>query len=375
MRKILLFCLIALLALPTFAQNAAMVAVASQRFENGEMIYRHDNGEIYVISNSSGQWWRFPSSQYGRLSENRQTAPSNRISPANGFGRIWANNETIRRELGWAANVEIGFEMRFTSVSSGNLYLTRLNGIILELSNNGRWRTVTSIPIREGASISRFTLSSQSIAKGGTISINWEATGADFVQLAMTDTANPVGSATVFDSMPLSGSLDWTIPETIQGDVVVTLWLINLVPSTSPSCCYDHLSSLSRPLDVFQDTCFRIDTQAAYQRFEEGFMIWRKDNGEVRVFYDDGTWLVIQESTYATLANNPYVLPESCTFGASMVNAFWAVWSGMVQWEIGCPVNNEYGYTLRIQAQSNGDFSYCLPSGDEIRLNGQAWHY
>ena len=104
-------------------------------------------------------------------------------------------------------------------------------------------------------------------------------------------------------------------------------------------------------------------------------MIWREDNGEVRVFYDNGTWQVIQENTYAELVNNPYVLPESCTFGANIVNAFWAVWSGMVQPEIGCPVNNEYGYTLRIQAQSNGDFSYWLPSGDEIRLNGQAWHY
>jgi hypothetical protein len=374
MRKFLLLCLLLLLAVPSFAQNATMVSVVSQRFENGEMIYRQDNGDIYVISNSSGQWWRIPSSQYGRLSENRQTAPSNRISPANGFGRIWANNETIRRELGWAANVEIGFEMRFTSLQSGELYLTRLNGIILELSTSGRWRTVSSIPIREGANISRFTLSSQSIAKGGTITVTWEASGADFVQLAMTDNANPTGPSTVFDSMPLSGSLDWTIPESIQGDVVVTLWLVNHVNSTSPSCCYDFLTSLSRSLDVYQDTSFRIDTNAAYQRFEEGFMLWREDNVEVRVFYDNGTWQVIQESTYALLVNNPYILPESCTFGAEIVNAFWAVWSGMVQWEIGCPVNNEDGYTLRIQAQSNGDFSYWLPSGDEIRLNGQTWH-
>jgi hypothetical protein len=373
MRKVFILVLLLLLALPSMAQNATVVAVVSQRFENGEMIYRRDNGDIYVISNASGKWWRFTSAQYGRLSENRQTAPGNRISPANGFGRIWANNETIRRELAWATNVEIGFEMPFTTTATNLLYLTRLNGIILELSSNGIWRTVTSIPVREGAEIRRFTVSPQSIVDGGTITISWEVSGSDFVQLAMTDTANPTGPATLFDSMSLSGSLDWTIPETISGDVVVTLWLVNHVQSTSPNCCYDWLTSLSRQIDVYQDSSFHIETHAAYQVFQDGFMIWREDNGEVRVFYGDGNWQVIPESRYAILVNNPYILPENCNANVQIVNAFWAVWSGMAQGELGCPLSNELGYSLHIQAQTNGDFSYSLPDGTDIRISNQVW--
>lgn len=373
MRKFVLMLFVFLLSIPVFAQNASIVSVVSQRFESGEMIYRRDNGDIYVISNASGMWWRFSSSQYGRLSENRQTAPASRISPINGFGRIWANNETIRRELGWATNVEIAFDMRFTAMTENLLYLTRLNGIILELSSNSTWRTVSAISTRHEAVISRFNVSPASIAKGNSISISWEASGSDFVQIALSDSENPTGTVTVFDNLALSGSLEWTVPESIEGDLIATISAVNHVQSTSVLCCYDWLSSLSRTVDVFTDNQLRIETQAAYQQFELGFMIWREDNSEVRVFYNDGRWQVIQESLYIISANNPYILPETCTTGAAIVNAFWAVWSGGEYLELACPVNNEQGYMLQITANTNGSFSYSLPDGRTITVTGNHW--
>ena len=310
MRKIVLIILLFLATLPSLAQNASLVAVVSQRFEGGEMIYRRDNGDIYVISNGSGQWWRFSSSEYGRLAENRQTAPSNRISPANGFGRIWANNSTIRTELGWAVNVEIGFEMRFTSSNTGLLYLTRLNGIILELASNQSWQTVNSIPNSSGASIHSFTVSPSSIAKGGTLQIAWEAAGADFVTITFWDTGSPSGQVNdLLEGLALSGSQEWTIPETFTGDVLVTIWLVNNVNSTSPNCCYEWLTSLGRQVDIYQDTSFHLEMYAAYQAYERGFMLWREDTGDVRVFFNTGTWQLFPEHFYAQNSDNNWASP------------------------------------------------------------------
>jgi hypothetical protein len=373
MRKAFILALMLFLVLPTLAQNATMVAIVSQRFENGEMIYRRDNGDIYVISNTSGQWWRFTSAQYGRLAENRQTAPSNRISPANGFGRIWANNETIRSELGWAVNVEIGFEMRFTGVHTGELYLTRLNGIILELTTSGTWRTVSSIPIRDGAAIQRFTVSPQSIVEGGTITVNWETSGADLVQIVMRDTVQSVDtSIDLFDGLPLSGSVEWTIPETIAGELEVKIWLVKIVQFSNGRTGYDWLTSLSRQVDVYQDASFRLETYAAYQAYEHGFMIWREDTGDVRVFFNGGAWQLFPEHNYAGNSDNLWPIPENCV---SVVNAFGKLWGayGDLRDGIGCATASEQGYTLQIRGERNGDFLYSLPDGREVRLSNQTW--
>lgn len=374
MRKFVLILFIFLMTLPTFAQNALMVSVVSQRFEGGEMIYRRDNGDIYVISNTSGMWWRFTSSQYGRLTENRQTAPTNRISPINGFGRIWANNENIRRELGWATNVEIGFEMRFTAMSSGTLYLTRLNGIILELSTNSTWRTVSSIPTRDGAVISRFSVSPASVAKGGTITITWEAAGAQHINITLNDvgrTGQAIGYyVDSFSELPLSGSIQWSIPESLSGDLLVVIALQNYVPSTSIGCCVDTLATVSRQIDVV-DSTISLETYAAYQTYENGFMLWREDNGDVRVFLNDGSWQLFPEHSYALNSDNNWPSPENCL---QSVNAFGKIWGayGDIREAIGCAISSETGYNLQIRS-NNGNFSYSLPDGRTITISGNTW--
>jgi hypothetical protein len=106
-RFLIVMLLVSFLAISSYAQNTNYIAVVSQRFEGGEMIYRRDNGDIFIISNVSGRWWIFQSNSYGQLSINQAAAPNNRISPINGFGRIWANNAQLRQELGWAVLPEI----------------------------------------------------------------------------------------------------------------------------------------------------------------------------------------------------------------------------------------------------------------------------
>jgi hypothetical protein len=70
MKKIMICFGLFLCWLVPIAAQENSVRITSQRFENGEMIYREDTGEIYILSFKTGRWWRYASMQYGRLPYN-----------------------------------------------------------------------------------------------------------------------------------------------------------------------------------------------------------------------------------------------------------------------------------------------------------------
>lgn len=364
-------------AFPIAAQqiNKQLIPVVSQRFENGEMIYRADTGDIYVLSNKSGHWWFFSSTQYGQLALNQNTnAPINRIAPIMGFGRVWANNASIRNELGWAVLPEISLEMTFTLLSTGEFYMTRLDGTSLQLFTNGTWQTISSVPQREDLEITHFDVSPNAVAIGGLINISWSAKGSDLVQISIKDTAHPnVPQDTLLDGTPEDGgNWTWLVPETIEGDIEVTLWLLNNTRFSTYTGAYEWLISETRHIAVYHNGTTQIETYAAIQNYQQGFMLWREDTGYVAVFYNDGTVTWILKNNYEGNSDNQWPTPEGCV---TPVNAFGRVWGsyGDIREQIGCATSSELGFNLVITSNGDGIANFHLPDGRVIHARNFNW--
>lgn len=354
------------------ARNTSVFPVTSQRFENGEMIYNRDTGAIYVLSSHSGQWWFYETSAYSQLPDNLHIdAPHERYAPINGFGRIWANNDLIREELGWAVLPEIGFDMSVEIAEHGNVYFTRLNGIILHLRPSGNWRVLSPKSETNTAQIQDFTVTPTSLESGMTMTIEWNASGSEYVTIEIRNLDNPRHNTDAFfQSSDLEGQVDWTIPETVVGQIEVVLNLVNRPPASGYSCCLEHVDSQAILVDVIQSSQFETETYAAFQQYENGFMIWREDSESVLTFFNNGTWQYTPKQVYEN--NTEIVGTDTCI---TPVNAFARVLAGAPDMynELGCAVSAEVGFTLIIQGDATGDFTYTLPDTSIITLSDNRW--
>jgi hypothetical protein len=371
MRKLMLLLVVLFVSITSAFAQTVEERIVSQRFEQGEMIYRQATGDIYVLSSRTGQWWRYSSTQYGRLATNTQTAPTNRYSPTNGFGRVWNAYRAIRDEIGWAVLPEIGFDTQIDFVGS-DIYLHRLDGRIYRLQANGLWNFVETVPPPpEGVSIDSFVVSPLRTSPSATLNIQWEITGAEYALLEVYNTSTNV-NIEFLGFLPTSGSIAWGIPESVQGNLTVRLFAANIHHNDRiVPYFWERLLSQDRTVTVVRET-FTVTTAAAYQRFANGFMIWREDTGDVRIFLNGGEWQILSEAHYGSLPTND--LTQLATCDVYPVNAFAIIWGtiGNYYQQLGCAPADETGYELTIES-SGQTFTYSLPDGRHITLTGNRW--
>lgn len=107
--------------LPPPNSSVYNVQVQFQRFENGFMFWRKDNGEISVyVGQAAGYTTSFPAYRYGYLPDNPvpDAVPAGLIRPAFGLGKVWGNFVDVRRGLGWATTPEISYLIMVTRTGS-----------------------------------------------------------------------------------------------------------------------------------------------------------------------------------------------------------------------------------------------------------------
>jgi TolB protein len=110
-------------------------------------------------------------------------------------------------------------------------------------------------------------------------------------------------------------------------------------------------------------------SQAAYQDYEQGFMVWRDDTEEVYVFSVDNV-TIVPISVY----NNYPVPQENPPEGRYLpVNAFGKVWAnyGQVRSVLGWPVTGETGYYACITSYSR-HLAVTLPDGRALVIEPAA---
>lgn len=144
-------------------------------------------------------------------------------------------------------------------------------------------------------------------------------------------------------------------------------------PANIPTLTYTPAPTNTPP---FVST--NIETYAAFQPYEHGFMIWREDTSDVIAFYDTGRATRWPLDSYANLPDNPVTDSPPSGF-YSPVNAFGKVWGGdvYVRSTLGWATALEQGYTMAIISIENGSSMYfTLPDGRSVFYEFRGtWYY
>ncbi len=133
-----------------------------------------------------------------------------------------------------------------------------------------------------------------------------------------------------------------------------TLTPAPIVTVPDETTCSKMLFFSNSPLDICVGAA--VKTQAAFQTYEHGFMIWLADSGDIWVFINAGSrspWLHFRQSDYAGFSDNTLSAPSGLV---QPINGFGRVWGhvrGVSQTylknELGWATASEVSYTATWQ--------------------------
>jgi hypothetical protein len=306
-------------------QSVIQLGVSYQAFEGGFMLWRSDNGNIWVYIDSLGQVFLYEPRGYGGLPIDRTTPPPlGRVRPDNGFGRVWSNFPDVRARLGWALAPEFGYASTWTyrpDFAVQSVTLPEGGAILENMGGNNSWR-VTGMsfasPTQVGVAVS--TLTSAEI----------DATD-DPTNLLLTLAAEP---------SPTSGVVE----------------VVNVTPGSRDG----------------QPTSTTVD--AVFQCFQSGYMLQELNDFSVVVFNgrNGGTFSVLEEGQYANMTPRADVPPAP--FVPTLTELLRAWSTEPVGASLGWATADGVRYTSTI-VRSIGEVSLSLPGGSEFRLNLNAGHW
>ena len=146
---------------------------------------------------------------------------------------------------------------------------------------------------------------------------------------------------------------------------------VPVVTAPDLSTCTRTLFFLSKAEDICVGAVMK--TQAAYQTYEHGFMIWLADSGDIWVFINAGSrspWLHLRQSNYASFPDNALTAPSGFIQPINGFGRAWANYSGVNQThlkdELGWATASEVSYTATWQiygAASVMDTYITVPDG------------
>jgi hypothetical protein len=125
---------------PRCPLTQSTVWAAYQPFERGQMAWRGDTREIYVLYDD-GRYETYEDTwQEGDPIELPGTPPAGLYAPVRGFGKLYAGRPDLRERLGWATTLEGGYTMTVETVPGGSgrypgigVYFTLPDGRAIEL--------------------------------------------------------------------------------------------------------------------------------------------------------------------------------------------------------------------------------------------------
>lgn len=108
--------------------GAAISGMATESFERGNMFWRGDMRQIYVLA-VSGQFWQAADSWNESIpaSDPAYSPPGGLIQPVRGFGLVWRSNQAIRDALGWATLPETLYDGFWQDFERGAMFVGNNN--------------------------------------------------------------------------------------------------------------------------------------------------------------------------------------------------------------------------------------------------------
>jgi len=484
---LMMTCMLFVVAMPSYASYSYdSIFVTSQRYDRGEMIWRSDLGTIMILAND-GQVMQYAIGDYGPLPPNPwRIAPIGKVPPMMGFGKVWANYDTVRAKLGWAYVHEVGRNTPITLDTDGSLYLLNQSARVVRVHPNNTWELVDRFPTPQQGNpyINWFSVNPDTVKTGDTISINWNMGNVDGAIVEMyynndqlhtlqerlpssgttyfsmpnadwesikivlhgvrydnladgrqvtarvisasevlnvdntapepnqphiksmavnPDVVNKGGTITVswdyenvdaviveiYDAyprndilyaieskQPIAGSTTFIVPDQTLHGITVTVNGVNYYTDNNGRERYDTVITASEVVQLADDGSSDITTWAVYQKYDNGMMIWRADNGTITVFFEDGSLRNYPLSYYSYLSDAPNDLdvPDGKVLPT---NGFGRVWAYLddVSERLGWATDLETGYDLTIRNTDSDEAEYNLPNDGKVFVSPWSWRY
>jgi hypothetical protein len=120
--------------------QALQIAAAREPFERGEMLWRGDLHQIYVLR-QGGAWavyddlWRDGDLEWDATI----VPPAGFLQPVRGFGLVWRQQAGVRDDLGWATASEATFDATFQPFQRALLIADAAQTRLWALLSDGTW--------------------------------------------------------------------------------------------------------------------------------------------------------------------------------------------------------------------------------------------
>ena len=109
---------------------------AWQSFQTGYMLWRQDEDAVFVFTDEEA-WTRFSDDWDSQTyTSTRGTAPAGMHEPVRGFGYLWATNDEVHADLGWATDAEKGACTLTQAFDHGTLFAGDTVESCFENANN-----------------------------------------------------------------------------------------------------------------------------------------------------------------------------------------------------------------------------------------------
>jgi LysM domain len=246
-------------------------------------------------------------------------------------------------------------------------------GYVLEyaVDNNGSDTTYLNLVLATNARIVTFTADPNPAEPGGAITVSWQVEGTQYALLTVLDTASNQPLGTVLE-LPASGSTTIQAPSSGTTEMLLRLEAANLT-SEYPVRMYARLadSTLIVPIAIHQTS---YTTQAIYQPFMNGFMIYRADDSAIFVFGLASVG-IYPPTSLRNLPDNPYSDAPDGFYAP--INDFGRIWGNdeNTRKYMGWATTPVQSYQATVNELGEDSISISLPDGRTVFIDHQTWHW
>ncbi|NIV36619.1 MAG: hypothetical protein GWN58_46455 [Anaerolineae bacterium] len=230
-------------------------------------------------------------------------------------------------------------------------------------------------PPKPSVYIRTFTASPDPIERSGTVTLTWDAPGAEAVGITRLSPTGDIFLEPEAHDLPAQGSMDLQVPDNYVESVKYYLGardatgeLAQAYVTVGVLCSYDEYIAPRCPLS-------QVHPWAAYEPFERGHMVWREDTREIYVLYDDGDYETYLDTWQE---GDPVVIPGTPPPGLyAPVRGFGNLYASQPQARerLGWATAEEEGYTMWVETRPGGSGRYpgittyfTLPDGTVLNL-------
>jgi hypothetical protein len=198
--------------------------------------------------------------------------------------------------------------------------------------------------------------------------------GTDSVLIEVCIPAESTYVTRLIQNLPVANRQTFNFAGSDANGIRIVLWGVNRGPVYNPVGMVARVISETMTMPPLTQTT-TWTTQAAFQQYDNGFLIWRADTGAVMVFggSSGGQFILFPQDTYALWSDPVYTSAPPNRIRP--INAFGKVWNNAtaVRQMIGQPTGEEQAYTLTINTHGtdNRTMSYTTPSGSSAIVNRQ----